>query len=425
MIILILSMLLLLVLGVRVAYAIGISSLIYIVFCTDISPMVVAQQISAGSDSIVMIALPFFLLAGELMNVGGITRRLVRFAMALIGSIRGGLSFVVIFTNMIMAAVSGTAIGSGAAIGSVMIKAMDEKGYSKGFAGAVNAAAATIGPIIPPSVGFIIYASVSNASIGKLFVAGTIPGILLGIGMMIACYIISRKRNFPTGETIKLKEVKDSFKGAIWSLLMPVIMIGGIMMGIVTATEAGVIAVAYGLVISIWVHKDVKINMLPTILSNAAKQTARIMIIIAGAAAFGWIISREIEPQVFVEGVLSITQQKWVFMLLFIAIVIIIGTVMEGGSIMIILTPILLPILATFDIDLVHFGVVFQLAIMLGLITPPVGILLFVISGAGNVDIKDILKNIWPFYIVILAIMLLCAFIPDISLWLVNTLHLK
>ena len=425
MILLIVTMLLLLVMGVRIAYAIGISSLIYIVCCTDISPMVVAQQISAGSDSIVMIALPFFLLAGELMNAGGITQRLVRFAMSLIGSIRGGLSFVVVVTNMIMAAVSGTAIGSGAAIGSVMIGAMEEKGYPKGFAGAVNAAAATIGPVIPPSVGFIIYASVSNASVGKLFVAGTIPGIVLGLGMMVACYIISRNRHFPSGERISLKEVKSSFKGAIWSLLMPVIMIGGIMSGMVTATEAGVIAVAYCLVISIWVHKDIKINTLPSVLANAAKQTARIMIIIAGAAAFGWIISREVEPQVFVDGVMSITRQQWVFMILIISVIIALGTVMEGGSIMIILTPLLLPILQTFGIDLIHFGVVFQLAIMLGLITPPVGILLFVISGAGNVDIKDILKNIWPFYIVIMVVMFLCAFIPNISLWLVNMLQLK
>ena len=425
MILLILSMLLFLVLGVRIAYAIGISSLIYIIFYTDISPMVIAQQISAGSDSIVMIALPFFLLAGELMNFGGITHRLVRFAMSLIGSIRGGLSFVVVVTNMIMAAVSGTAIGSSAAIGSVMIGTMEEKGYPKGFAAAVNAAAATIGPVIPPSVGFIIYASVSNASVGKLFVAGTIPGIVLGLGMMVVCYIISRKRHFPSGERIKLKELKESFKGAIWSLLMPVIMIGGIMSGMVTATEAGVIAVAYSLVIGIWVHKEIKLKMLPAVLTKAAKQTARIMIIIASAAAFGWIISREVEPQVFIEGVLSITRQRWVFMFLIICIFLVMGTIMEGGSIMIILTPLLLPILQTFEIDLVHFGVVFQLTIMLGLITPPVGILLFVISGIGNVDMKDILKNIWPFYIVILVVIFLCAYIPDLSLLLVNILQLK
>jgi len=306
-----------------------------------------------------------------------------------------------------------------------MIGAMEEKGYSKGFAGAVNAASAIIGAVLPPSVGFIIYASVSNASVGKLFIAGIIPGFLLGIGLMIACYIISRKQNFPSGERLSLKEIKASFKGAVWSLLMPVIMIGGIISGMITATEAGVVAVAYGLVIGVFVHKDIKLNMLPAILAKAAKQTARIMFIIACAAAFGWIISREIDPHTFTQGVLSVTQQRWIFMLLIIGFIIAVGTVMEGGSLMIILTPLLLPILIEFGIDIVHFGLVFQLVTMLGLITPPVGILLFVIAGVGNVDIKDMLKNIWPFYIVILAVILICAFIPDISLYLVNMFELK
>jgi C4-dicarboxylate transporter DctM subunit len=422
MLLLIISMLVLLLLGVRIAYALGISSLLYVVFNTEISPMVVAQQISAGADSIVLLALPFFLLAGELMNAGGITKRLVRFAMALIGNIRGGLSFVVIVTNMIMAAVSGAAIASGAAVGSVMIKSMEEKGYPKGFSGAVNAAAATIGPVIPPSVGFIIYASVSNASVGKLFIAGTIPGIVLGLGMMIICFIISKIYNFPSGQSRNWKELKESFKSAFWSLMMPVIIIGGIMSGAVTATEAGVIAVAYGLIIGIFVHKDIKISALPAIFSNTAKQTARIMFIIASASAFGWIISREIESNAFVEGVLSVADQKWIFMVVIIGFIALLGTFMEGGSIMIILTPLLLPIFLTLGIDTVHFGVIFQLAIMLGLITPPVGILLFVISGAGNVEIKDIVRNIWPFYIIILAVIALCVIFPDITLWLVNVL---
>lgn len=420
MVFLIISMLLLLILGVRIAYALGISSLLYIVFYTDVSPMVIVQQISAGSDSIVLLALPFFLLAGELMNAGGITQRLIRLAMSLIGNVRGGLSFVVIVTNMIMAAVSGAAIASGAAIGSVMIKSMEEKGYSKGFAGAVNAAAATIGPVIPPSVGFIIYASVSNASVGKLFIAGTIPGIILGLGMMALCYFLSIKHNFPAGEKRTQKEVIVSFKDAIWSLLMPIIIIGGIMSGMVTATEAGVIAVVYGLIVGVFIHKDILIADIPKILTNTAKQTARIMIIIACASAFGWIISREIDPQIFVEGVLSIASQKWIFMVIIIVVIVVMGTFMEGGSIMVILTPLLLPVLLNLGIDIIHFGVMFQLAIMLGLITPPVGILLFVISGAGNVEIKDIIKNIWPFYLVILLVIFICAIYPETTLWLLN-----
>jgi C4-dicarboxylate transporter DctM subunit len=413
-------MILLILIGIKVAYALGISAFLYVAFFTDMSVLVTVQQISLGADSIVMVALPFFLLAGELMNAVGITDRMVRFAMALIGKISGGLSFVVILTNMIMAAISGAAIASGAAVGSVMIPAMTKKGYSKGYSGAVNAAAATIGPVIPPSIGFIIFASVSNASIGKLFIAGTVPGVLLGVFMLLLSYIISRKRNYPAGAERKVVELVSSFKDAFWSLLMPVIIIGGIMSGIVTATEAGVLAVVYGLVIGLFVYKSIRLKDLPFILANTGKQTARVMIIIACAAAFGWVISREVDPNFIVDGFLSFSDERAVFILVIILAVLLLGTIMEGGSIMIILTPLLLPILDKFNIDIIHFGVVFQLAIMVGLLTPPIGILLFVVSGAGNVSIKDMLKEIWPFYLVLLLVLFLCAYIPDLTLWLVN-----
>lgn len=422
---LILTMVILILLGVRIAYALGISALLYIMVYTDMSVLTVPQRISLGADSIVMVALPFFLLAGELMNAVGITDRLVRFAMALIGKISGGLSFVVVLTNMIMAAISGAAVASGAAVGSVMIPSMEKAGYSRGFAGAVNAAAATIGPVIPPSIGFIIFASVSNASIGKLFVAGAIPGILMGVLMMGICYVISRRRGYPTGVKRSYAELKISFRDAFWSLLMPVIIIGGIMTGLVTATEAGALAVFYGLIIGLFVYKSISIKDLPLILLNTAKQTARIMIIIACAGIFGWVISREIDPNILIDGFLSVSDQSWIFMLLFIIAILFLGMIMEGGSIMIILTPLLLPILAKFNIDLVHFGVTFQLAIMIGLLTPPMGVLLFVVSGAAKISIRSMLKELWPFYIVLLLVLFLCAYIPELSLWLVNMMSLK
>ncbi|MEX2567562.1 MAG: TRAP transporter large permease [Cyclobacteriaceae bacterium] len=420
---LILSLLLLIFLGVRIAYALGISALLYVFIYTEMSVLTVIQRISLGADSIVMVALPFFLLAGVLMNAVGITDRLVRLAMALIGNVSGGLSFVVILTNIIMAAISGAAVASGAAVGSVMVPAMSKAGYSKGYSGAVNAAAATIGPIIPPSIGFIIYASVSNASIGKLFIAGTLPGILLGAMMMAVSFFISKRRNYPVAAKRNVRELKSSFKNAFWALLMPVIIIGGILSGIVTATEAGVVAVFYGLTIGLWVYKSIEFRDLPFILANAAKQTSRIMIIIACAAAFGWMISREVDPDSIVSGFIGFSEQSWVFMLLIILVILILGMVMEGGSIMIILTPLLLPVLENFGIDLVHFGVVFQLAIMVGLLTPPIGILLFVVSSAGNVSVREMLKEIWPFYLVLLVVLLLCAFLPGISLWMVGIME--
>lgn len=415
-------MIVLMALGVRIFYAIALSAIVYVLLMTDMTLLVLCQRISSGADSIVMLAVPFFLLAGELMNKGGITDRLVRFAMAMIGQVRGGLSLVVVVVNMLMAAVSGAAIASGAAIGSVMVPNMVKQGYPRGYAGAINAAAATIGPVIPPSVGFIIYASVSNASVGKLFIAGTIPGILAGILMMVAGYFLAIKNGYPSGEKRNRAEVWASFKSASWSLLMPVIILGGIISGIVTPTEAGVIAVVYGLIVGMFIHKEIRISDIPGMLVSTAKSTSQIMVIIAGAAAFGWLITREVNPTEFIAAFTGLTQNKTVLLLALLSIILLLGTVMEGGSIMIILTPLLLPVLASYGINVIHFGVVFQLGIMIGLLTPPVGMLLFVISGAGKVSLNEILKNIWPFYLVLVFIMLLVAFIPDLSLWLVEVL---
>ena len=422
MILLVSLMILLMALGLRIFYAIALSSIVYVFIATDMTLLVVVQRVTTGSDNIVMLAVPFFLLAGELMNRGGITDSRVRFAIAIIGQVRGGMSFVVVVVNMIMAAVSGAAIASGAAVGSVMIPTMEKQGYSKGFAGAINAAAATIGPVIPPSVGFIIYASVSNASVGKLFIAGTIPGLIAGVILMILCYYVAVKRNYPAGEKRNLKELWVSFKRASWSLLMPVIILGGIISGIVTPTEAGVIAVVYGLFVGMIIHKDIRLKDIPEMLSSTAKSTAQIMVIIAGAAAFGWLITREVNPSQFIAAFTNLTENRTILLITLLVFILLLGTVMEGGSIMIILTPLLLPVLVNYNIDVIHFGVVFQLAIMIGLLTPPVGMLLFVISGAGKVSMNAILRNIWPFYLGLFMVMLLVTFVPDIALWLVDLL---
>jgi C4-dicarboxylate transporter, DctM subunit len=361
MILLVGIMIVLMAMGVRIFYAICLSAIIYVLLMTDMTPLIIIQRISSGADSIVMLAVPFFLLAGELMNRGGITDRLVRFAMSMIGQVRGGLSFVVIIVNMLMAAVSGAAIASGAAVGSVMVPNMVKKGYSRGYAGAINAAAATIGPVIPPSVGFIIYASVSNASVGKLFIAGTIPGILAGLLMMVAGYYIAIKRGYPAGDKRKISEVWASLKSAGWSLLMPVIILGGIISGIVTPTEAGVIAVVYGLLIGLFIHKAFSFREIPEMLISSAKSTAQIMVIIAGAAAFGWLITREVNPTEFIAAFTNLTESRITLLLVLLGFILLLGTVMEGGSIMIILTPLLLPVLLSYGIDIIHFGVVFQI----------------------------------------------------------------
>ena len=415
---LIVILLLLLVCGINIGYALGISALLYVLLSSDMSVLTVAQRLTVGADNLIMVALPFFLLAGELMNASGITQRLIRFALAIIGKVRGGLSFVVVITNMIMAAVSGAAVASGAAIGSVMIPSMKKEGYSEGFAGAVNAVAATIGPVIPPSIGFIIYASVSNSSIGKLFIAGTVPGLLLGALVLLFCWIISVRRKYPSGEARSVSEISLSLKEAIWALAMPVIIIGGILSGIVTATEAGVIAVMYGIFVGVFIYRTLSVRSIIDCCIMTVKQSARIMIIIAGASVFGWIISRQVDPLVLVSFFTGITASPTGFIFLITAVILLLGTVMEGGSIMVILTPLLLPILENFGIDLIYFGVIFQLAIMVGLLTPPVGILLFVISGASGVSVKKILKDLPAFYLVLILVLVATILVPELSLWL-------
>ena len=386
-------MLLLLILGMPIAYALGISSLVYILATPELSPMIVAQRICIGADSMVLLALPFFLLAGEIMNTAGITRRLTRLALAIIGPPRGGLSYVVVAVNMLVAMVSGAAIASAAAVGSTMIPMMDRKGYPRGYAAALNAAAATMGPIIPPSVGFIIYASVSGASVGKLFLAGALPGTLLAAGTIAVCAWTAYRHGYPGGDRHSRKELWESLLSALPALMMPIIILGGIFGGLVTPTEAGALAVGYGLLAGFCFYRSLHLRDIPGILLITARRTASIMIIIACASCFGFLITREVDAVQFIGFFQSVTQSRSIFLLLILGLILILGMIMEGGSIMIILTPLLLPVLKAYQIDIVHFGVIFQLGIMVGLLTPPVGMLLFVISGISGVSVQDIVKK--------------------------------
>lgn len=420
MVLLITSMLVLMFLGVPIAYSIGISSFLYIIFIGDMSPMVVVQQIAAGADSMVLLALPFFLLAGEIMNKAGITERLTRFVLMLIGPRRGGLSQVVVVANVLIAMVSGAAIASAAAVGSTMIPMMRRQGYPKEFAAALNASAATIGPVIPPSVGFIIYASVSGQSVGKLFLAGTIPGLLIGLGMMILCAVLAVRYHHPRGESHTFREIFGSFYEALPGLFMPVIILGGIFGGLVTPTEAGVLAVVYGLIVGLFVYRSLTFSDLPPIFLETIRRSASILFIIASASCFGFLISRDVDAEQLVAGVQAVVLAPWMLLPILLGLILLLGCFMEGGSIMIILTPLLLPILAQYGVDPIHFGVIFQIAIMIGLLTPPVGILLFVISGVSGVSVKDIFRNLLPFYLLLVIILFILAYVPDLSLYLVH-----
>ena len=413
------ALLVLLALGTPVAFAITISAAVYIVSgYSGVAPVVLPQRIASGADSFILLAVPFFILAGELMNSGGVTRRLVAFAECLIGGLRGGLSYVVVVVNMVMAGVSGAAIADAAAVGSVMIPSMEKNGYPRGFSAAVNAAAATVGPVIPPSVGFIIYASLSGVSPGRLFMAGALPGVLMGLYLMAVCWYVARRRALPAGRRRSWGELAKAFIDAVWALVMPVIILGGILGGVVTPTEAGVIAVLYGAFVGLVVYREIRLREMPRILAKAAKQTAVIMFIIACAQAFGWVLAREDAPEALMRGISALALPGWAFLLVINALVILLGCFMEGGSIMIILTPLLLPVLSKYDIDLVHFGVVFQLNIMIGLLTPPVGMLLYVITGVSGVRMHELLFELRPFLIALVLVLLCITFIPSLTLFL-------
>jgi C4-dicarboxylate transporter DctM subunit len=405
--------------GMPVAVAIGGACVVYLFFGGDRVPAIaLAQRITSGADSFIMLAIPFFMLAGELMNAGGITKRLVRLARGLVGHFSGGLAYVVVLVNMIMAGVSGAAIADAAAVGSVMIPSMERDGYRKEFAAAINAAAATIGPVIPPSVGFVIYGSLANVSVGKLFLAGAVPGVIMGIYLMAACFVVARREKLPRGENVPFREKLHALKDSAAAIIMPVIILGGILTGVVTPTEAAVIAVVYGLFVGLFVYREIKPAQLPRMLANAGKSTAVIMFIIAVAQAFGWFLTRMGVPGKLVGMFGGLTHGAVIFLVVINVVLLILGCFMEGGSIMILLTPLLMPVIAGFGIDPVQFGVVMQLNIMIGLLTPPVGMLLYVVAGISKLPIQKMMRDMMPFYAALLAVLIMVTYIPELSLWL-------
>lgn len=405
--------------GFPISFSIVLSSIVYAIFSpTGINGLAIVQRTVVGADSFIFLAVPCFMLAGELMNAGGVTKRLIAFVQSIIGSIRGGLAYVVVVVNMIMAGVSGSSIADASAIGTMMIPAMEKQGYSKPFACAVNAVASTIGPIIPPSIGFIIYAGITNVSVGKLFLAGAIPGVIMGILLMIVCYIVAVKKGLPRSEKSSFKLFLKNLKESSFALLMPVVILGGILGGIVTPTEAAVIAVLYALFVGIFIYKELKINELMHIFAKSANLSATLVFIVCVANASGWIFTFEGIPDMLINLFSSVADKPWIFLLFINIALLILGCFMEVTSIIIIVTPLLVGVLNSLHIDLVYFGVVLLLNLMIGQLTPPVGMLLFVISSIGKIPIYELAKASFPFLIALLIALILITLFPRISLFL-------
>ncbi len=413
-----LSFIFLLLIGTPIAFSLGISGVIgFLVYDPGLLHLI-PQRMYAGVDTFPLMAVPFFILAGELMGTSGILARLVRFADTLVGHIRGGLAHVNILASMIFAGISGSAIADASALGSTLIPAMEKAGYSRRFASAVTAASAVIGPIIPPSIPMIIYAFVvGQVSIGGLFLAGVIPGLLMGLGMMAIVYVIARKRGYATTRRrASLREIAKAFVEAIWALLMPVIILGGILGGIFTATEAAAVAVAYAIFVGSVITRDLRWGHVAHALSRCVTVSAVVFLVVATSSIVSWLLTANLLPATLASTLRGITSDPAVFLFLAIVFLILIGCVLDNIAAMIMIAPILTPTAEQYGIDPLHFGMVFVLSSVIGMLTPPVGAVLFTVCGVAKVPMEEVVKESLPLLVWLFVVLLAITYMAPLAL---------
>jgi len=416
--ILIVSLIVLIILNVPIALSIGFATFIAIYTVGKVPLFLVSQRMFSGCDSFPLLAIPLFMAAGELMNRGGISRRLINLATAYVGHIYGGLAIIAIIACMFFAAISGSAPATVVAIGSIMIPAMIQAGYDKGFSVALLAAAGTIGVVIPPSIPFVTYGVSMNTSIGKLFAAGMIPGCLMGLALMLVSYIICKKNGYRADSLERIGKWQ-ALKESSWCLFMPVIILGGIYGGIFTPTEAAGVACVYAMLIGIFIYKELNFKILYESLHTAAVPSAMVMIIIACATAMGWITTAEQIPQAVASYMTGITESKIQMLLLLNIFLLFVGCLMELNAAIILLGPILLPLLLQYHIDPIHFGVVMVVNLAVGLLTPPLGVNLFVANGLRrDVEFREIVVKSAPMLAILFLLILLLTYVPQVSLLL-------
>lgn len=404
--------------GLPVAFALGLGCAVYMLMVGTIDIAIVAQRMIFGIDSFLLLSVPFFILAAEVMNTTGITRRIFHFAHALVGHVPGGLAHVNVVNSMIFAGMSGSAIADAAGVGMMEVEAMESAGYPRSFAAALSAATSTIGPIIPPSIPMVIYGSIAQVSVGALFLGGALPGVIMGLAMMALVYAQALRRGFPREPRITLRGFVSALWRAIPPLLTPAILLGGIYGGFFTPTEAAAVAVLYALVLGIVVYREIPARGIPRLLLRVVENTAMIMFIVTTASIFGWILAREQIPQVIAAFFLDITRNPVVMLVILNVLFLILGMFMETLAVMLIFLPIAVPLVQALGIDLVHFGVVFVLNVMIGLLTPPFGMLLFLMSGLAKLPMATILKELIPYIVVLVACLFLITLVPQVVLFL-------
>ncbi|MGP0661945.1 TRAP transporter large permease [Citrobacter freundii] len=405
--------------GVPVAYAVGISAIIG-AWYIDIPLEAVMIQLTSGVNKFSLLAIPFFILAGAIMAEGGIARRLVNFAYIFVGFIRGGLSLVNIVASTFFGAISGSSVADTASIGSVMIPEMDKKGYPRDFAAAVTASGSVQAILTPPSHNSVIYslATGGTVSIAALFIAGILPGLLLSFSLMVMCVAFAHKRGYPKGERVPFRQALKIFVDTLWGLMTVVIIMGGILSGIFTATEFAAIACLWAFFVTMFIYRDYKWSELPKLMFRTVKTVTIVMILIGFAAAFGAVMTYMQLPMRITEAFTSISDNKYVILMCINIMLLLIGTLMDMAPLILILTPVLLPVTNALGIDPVHFGMIMLVNLGIGLITPPVGSVLFVASAVSKQKIEQVVKAMLPFYLVLFLVLMLVTYIPAISLFL-------
>ena len=408
--------------GLPIAFSLGVATIVGMIV-TDAPMLVLVQKLWTSIDSFAIVAVPLFILAGALMSYGGISRRLVDFAQALVGHMTSGLAMVAVIGCMFFAAVSGSAIADAAAIGGILIPMMVSQGYHARFTSSLVASAGTIGPIIPPSIPMVLYGVMTTTSIAKLFAGGFIPGVLMGGSLMVYAYVVGKRRGYLGREKrSSMRELVSGFFSALLALIMPIIIIGGIVGGVFTATESGVIAVAYALVLGLFVYRELDIRELPKILYETGITTGTILFILGTASLFTWLLTIQQIPQQLTAMILAANPDKIMVLLIVNVILLIAGTMIDTISALIIFTPLFLPIVRSVGVDPIHFGVIMAVNLTIGMVTPPVGVVLFVTSAIGKVSIREMWPDLWPMIVVLIGVLGLITYVDGLVMWLPNML---
>ena len=404
--------------GIPIAFSLGVASLGY-VFYNDISFVLVAQKMFTGIDSFLLTAIPLFILAGNLMNAAGLTEELIEFSKIFVGRIRGGLAYVNVLISMIFAGMTGAGVSDTAAVGSIMIPGMVKDKYRKDFSTAVTAISSTIGPVIPPSIPFIVYGSITGISIGALFLAGIVPGVLLGLAMMAVIFITSCRENLPRlEEKYSLQKKIQISKDALLGLIMPVVILGGIVGGIATPTEVAAIAAFYALIVGVVIRRTVTLKILVDVLVETGITTGSVMILMGTAAIFSFILTTELFPQMLAESVLSLTQNKIYILILVNIVLLVFGMFLDVVPALLVLTPVFLPLVKTVGVDPLHYGVICVLNLVIGLATPPVGMCLFVGANIAKMSIEKVSRALIPFLIAVVMVLIVVTYWEGVILWI-------